>query len=76
MIKYIIYADDENHPGKQNVIKKIKNNEYEALSFVGDVRNLSKYGYFTLVKKTDDGVVYTWDAQGGVWTKPEEVPLE
>ena len=72
MTKYIVYAEDEERPGKQNVVKKIKSNEYEALSFVNDLKNLSRYGCLTLVKKTDDEGDFTWDNQGNAWVKMEE----
>lgn len=72
MTKYIIYAEDDEHPGKQNVVKKIKNNEYEALSFISDMRNLSRYGYLTIVKKTDDEGDFVWDSQINAWVKMEE----
>ena len=72
MTKYIIYADDEERPGKQNVVKKIKSNEYEALGFINDMKNLSRYGCLTLVKKTDEDGEFTWDAQNSVWLKAEE----
>ena len=72
MTKYIIYAEDDERPGKQNVVKKIKNNEYEALSFVSDMKNLSRYGCLTLVKKTDEDGEFTWNAQNSVWEKTEE----
>lgn len=72
MTKYIIYAEDDEHPGEKNVVKKIKSNEYEALTFVGDVKNLAKYGYLTLIKKTDEKGDFTWDAQAGSWVAKVE----
>lgn len=72
MTKYIIYAEDEERPGKQNIVKKIKSNEYEALGFISDMKNLSRYGCLTLTKKTDDDGSFVWDAQNSVWLKMEE----
>lgn len=72
MTKYIIYAEDEERPGKQNVVKKIKSNEYEAMCFISDMKNLSKYGCLTLVKKTDEDGEYIWDSLGNSWIKSEE----
>ncbi len=72
MTKYIIYAEDDERPGKQNVVKKIKNNEYEALSFISDVKNLCRYGCLTVVKKTDEDGDFTWDQQMETWVKMEE----
>ena len=72
MTKYIIYAEDDERPGKQNVVKKIKNNEYEAINFIGDMKNLSRYGCLTLVKKADDDGEFVWDAQNSVWLKMED----
>lgn len=72
MTKYIVYAEDEERPGKQNVVKKIKNNEYEALGFVSDMKNLSRYGCLTLVKKTDCEGDFAWDNQINAWVKMEE----
>lgn len=71
MTKYIIYAEDENNPGKQTQIKKMKR-EYEAINFVGDFRNLQRYGCMSVLRITDDGARYRWDNEASVWETAEE----
>lgn len=71
MTKYIVYAEDENNPGKRAKVCKIKR-EYEALDFIGDVKNLSKYGCMTLIMETDDDGRYVWDNEGSAWIRMEE----
>ncbi len=70
MTKYIIYAEDDNHPGKQAQIRKTKR-EYEAIDFIGDVRNLQRYGCMSVVKTTDEGDKFTWNADTSVWEAAE-----
>ena len=70
MVRYVIYADDDNHPGKQIVVKKTKH-EYDAINFVNDVKNLSRYGCMTLVRQGDEGS-YTWSNENDTWEKTEE----
>ena len=49
MTRYEIYADGDNRP-----VKKAKR-ENDAIAFVTDIRNLSRYGCLTLIKELDDG---------------------
>ena len=70
MIRYYIYAEDDNHPGKQIMVKKTKH-EYDAINFVNEVKNLSLYGCMTLVKQDDDGK-YTWSNEDSMWENLEE----
>lgn len=66
MTKYIVYAEDDENPGKQAPIKKLKR-EYEAIEFVNDVRNLSRYGCMTLFKSLDNGEKLRWNTDTAVW---------
>lgn len=61
MTKYAVYTDGDNRP-----VKKFKR-ENEAIDYVNDVRNLSRFGYLTLVKETDTGEAYAWDNLAGGW---------
>lgn len=70
MVRYLIYADDDDHPGKQIVVRKTKH-EYDALNFVSDVKNLSRYGCMTLIKQDDEGS-YIWSNENDTWEKTEE----
>ena len=72
MTKYIIYAEDDNRPGKLSVVRKIKNNEFEALNFINDMKNLCRYGCMTVVRDTD-GIQAVWNAQTNTWEHSEEV---
>lgn len=67
MVKYIIYAEDDDNPGSQIVVKKIKNSEFEALGFISDMKNLSIYGCMTVVKQTDDKGEFVWIPQDLRW---------
>ena len=66
MKKYIIYADSEESAKKRKPICKIKR-EYEAINFISDVRNLSKYGCMTLEMATDDDGTFRWNDESGSW---------
>lgn len=65
MIKYEVYADGDNRP-----VKKLKR-EREAIAFIGDVRNLARFGCLTLVRESDNETSI-WDAQQGVWKQQIE----
>lgn len=71
MTKYIVYAEDENSPGKLIQVKKMKR-EYEALNFVGDIRNLQKYGCMSMIMIDDDGKKHSWNNETSVWERVEE----
>ena len=70
MTKYMIYAEDENDPGKQIQIKKTKR-EYEALDFIGDFKNLQRYGCMAAIKTSDDGGRFRWNAETSIWEPVE-----
>ena len=71
MTKYIVYAEDDNNPGKQIQIRKMKR-EYEAIDFVGDIRNLQRYGCMSIIQVTDDGEKYAWNNETSVWERMED----
>ena len=71
MTKYIIYADDIDHPGEQIQVKKLKR-EYEAIDFIGDAKNLSRYGCMTLVMDAGDDGRFEWNPGLGSWLRMEE----
>ena len=74
MTKYIVYAIDEDKPvidgAAYKPVKKFKR-EYDALGFIGDVKNLSRYGCMILAKDTDEDGSYTWNEETHIWEKME-----
>lgn len=71
MTKYIVYAEDDNNPGKQTQVKKMKR-EYEAIDFIDDIRNLQRYGCMTVVKVTDEGERFMWNVELSAWDRVED----
>lgn len=71
MTKYIIYAEDDYNPGEQVQVKKTKR-ENEAIDFIGDFKNLQRYGCMSIVRTADDGTRARWNGETAVWEPLEE----
>ena len=74
MTKYIVYAIDEDHPvidgESYRPVKKFKR-ENEAMMFLEDVKNLSRYGCMIIIKETGDGASSVWKPDMMAWEKTE-----
>lgn len=71
MTKYMVYADDEAHPGTMKLVKKKIKHEREAFDFIADVRNLQQYGCMTVIKDTDDQGSFFWNKDTNSWEHME-----
>lgn len=60
MTKYLVFAEGQKKP-----VRKFKN-EYDAISFISDVRRLSEYGCMSLKMETD-GASFVWDEALSDW---------
>ena len=65
----MILADDPD--GRPVVIKKVKN-ENDGIVFVTDMKNLSRYGCMSILRRHDDGSCYVWHSDTGVWEQEEQ----
>ena len=69
MTKYMILADDpDGHPV---IIRKFKN-ENDAIIFVSDMKNLSRYGCMSIRRRQEDGSCYIWHSDTKVWEQEEK----